>query len=121
MLVGEYIHWWYGPGYLWLLRGIGGRLHRLALSFSVPILIRTLFAPWKRIISYGGTGLQAQLRAAVDNAVSRLVGFMVRVVVLVVAALLMAVTALIGLILLILWPLAPGIALFLIVRGFLRW
>lgn len=121
MFVMEFVRWWYGPGWVHLIRSSGERLRGVALSFSLPILIRTLFDPWRRIITYGSRSFQESLRALLDNTISRLVGFAVRVIVMIAAVFLMALTGLISLVAIIGWPLLPIVGIGLIIRGFLPW
>jgi len=87
--------------------------------FSVDVLIKTLFSPWKRIISLPGRSLDEKFRAAIDNLVSRVIGFMVRILVLIAAVIIMIVTLAVGVALAILWPLIPFLAVGLIVWGIL--
>ena len=89
----------------------------ISRMFSVPILLRTLFAPWKRIISYPGASLEAKLRAFTDNLVSRAVGFVVRVLVLLTALTLEALAACVGVVWIILWPLLPVAAVVLLIKA----
>lgn len=85
--------------------------------FSVPILIRTLFAPWKRIVTYPGASIDAKIRAFGDNMVSRTVGFTVRLLVLLTAALMLIMVSLAALVEIVAWPLAPIAALILLAKG----
>ncbi|HUC20847.1 MAG TPA: hypothetical protein VMR98_05130 [Candidatus Polarisedimenticolaceae bacterium] len=119
MLALAFFQWWYGPGWLRLLRGIGETVLRVIRTFSVPTLLRTLIAPWRRIITYGGESFIDGLKAMLDNAVSRAVGFGVRTIVLVTAALLVTIIGVLGLALLVIWPVLPLAAVFLIGRGLL--
>ena len=83
MLVVAFIQWWYGPGWKDAAGRLTAKIHETYLSFSVPSLLRTMFAPWRRITSPPGASLQDKLRAVIDNTVSRLVGFVVRLIALV--------------------------------------
>jgi len=121
MVIMEFITWWYTRGYAKLIQTLSRRLQRIAQTFSVPLLIRTLFAPWRRIITYGGTSFIDGLKAMLDNFISRVVGAGVRIIVIGVAGVSMLAVTLIGLILMVLWPLAPILAVGLIVRGVLPW
>jgi hypothetical protein len=121
MLALEFITWWYGPGYRRLMRAVAGRIHGLAMVFSLPLLIMTLGAPWRRIISYGGGSLGERARAVLDNLISRCVGLVVRCLVIIVAIIAIAVVALGGGLLVVLWPLSPLVAIGLVVRGLLPW
>lgn len=111
--------WWYGPGWKAAAKGISKGINGVSRLFSIPILIRTLFAPWKRIISYPGASLDAKLRAYGDNIVSRAVGFTVRFLVLLTALATSTVVAVGGIVGCVLWPLAPPTAVALIIRSLL--
>jgi hypothetical protein len=117
MLALTLLSWWYRPGWAKVGRDGGRQLQALAASFSVAMLLRTLFAPWRRIISYPGAGMGAHLRAAVDNAISRLVGFVVRIFVLLFAVVMLVVTAVLTGLELVAWPLLPPAAIILIIWG----
>lgn len=115
----DLVSWWYGSGWLGVLAATQRRLSGLAEAFSIKILLLTLFAPWKRIITYPGAGVEAKIRAFGDNLVSRFVGFMVRFIVLLAAAASYVGLCLVGLAELVLWPLLPLLAIALIVKGLL--
>jgi hypothetical protein len=117
----EFVRWWYGPGWVHLVRSSVQRVRGLALAFSLPILIRTLFAPWRRIISYGSKSFQDSMRAALDNFISRFVGFGVRVIVMLTAIVLIILSSLLSLVAVICWPLLPIVGIGLIIRGLLPW
>ena len=119
MLAVAFIRWWYGAGWKGVSVGVQRRMDHTAQSFSVPTLVRTLFAPWKRIVTAPGAGIDAHLRAMGDNAVSRLVGFTVRLTVLFSAGVSLAFMAGAGLLQIVLWPLIPPAAIALIVGGLL--
>jgi hypothetical protein len=89
------------------------------LQFSVPILLRTLFAPWRRIVTPPGGSLQNKMKAMVDNAVSRVVGFAVRLIALIAAAVILLFYIVFGGVLLLLWPALPLLGPALIVGGLL--
>lgn len=103
----EFFTWWYGHGWALLARNMHRRMVRTSNVFSVPILIRTLFAPWRRIMTYPGAGMGAHMRAATDNLVSRMVGFVVRLLVLLTAGISLALVLLLAVLELIAWPLLP--------------
>lgn len=119
MLFVGFLQWWYGPGWRKMSARLGIRVRNTFLLFSVPMLIKTLFAPWRRIITYPGTSMQARMRAGLDNLISRFVGLMVRLISLVTAFALITIYAIFGGLLLIAWPLLPLLGPALIVGGFL--
>src|SRR4051812_2241152 len=99
------LSWWYGRGWGWALSSIFGKVRDINETFSIPILLRTWFAPWKQITT------QATFRnffqAAIDNLVSRFVGAAVRTSMIVGGALMSVFTILFGLFAAIAWPLVP--------------
>ncbi len=117
MLVLEFLSWWYGRGWKQVADSLLPRLSRVAESFSVTQLLKTLFEPWRRIITYSGASLGERFRAWGDNAFSRVIGFVVRIFVLIAALLIVIVTALLSLIELIVWPLLPPAIPILIIAG----
>ena len=119
MLIVAFLQWWYGPGWRDASSRLTSRLRMTYLSFSVPILLRTMFAPWRRIITPPGSSLDQRLKAIADNMVSRAVGFTVRLMALLAAALILAGYTVFGGILVVLWPLLPILGPALIVGGLL--
>lgn len=117
MLALEFFKWWYGQGWALLVRNMRRRLVMTSNVFSVPILIRTLFAPWRRIITYGGAGINSQIRTAADNLVSRLVGFVVRLFVLFTAGVSLVVVMAVAAVEIAAWPLLPIAVFGLLVKG----
>jgi hypothetical protein len=107
MLVVEFFTWWYGRGFIELFKRFGSLLSSVWQRFSVLILLKTLFAPWRRITTEGGRSIQERSRALVDNLVSRLVGFTIRFFVIIAALISELLLGVIGLVVLIVWPLAP--------------
>ena len=119
MLAVDFIRWWYGPGWAGVSSAIKRRLQTLAAMFSVGVLLQTLFSPWRRIMTYPGSGLGEHLRALGDNIVSRCIGFVVRIMALLAAAGGFVVLLAVGLVQLILWPMLPLAAIGLLVWGIL--
>ena len=120
MLLVEYFRWWYGPGWRDSANRLQSRLINIYFTFSVPILLPTMFAPWRRIITPPGKSLGDKVRAGIDNLVSRAVGFGVRLGALLMAMGMIIGTGLIGGLILLLWPLLPVLGpLLVVVGGFL--
>lgn len=97
--------WWYGQGWLWVIRSIGTNLSRISRIFAVSVLLRTWFAPWKQI--YSPSSFRYFFRNLVDNTVSRVIGGFVRGTMLLCALLLAVCVGVIGLIAVVLWPMLP--------------
>ena len=103
--------WWYSRGWLWVIEKTLGRLQAIGQVFAVRILLRTWFAPWKQI--YTPTTFRNFIRNSVDNAVSRLVGGVVRSIILFCALVLSLLVITIGVISLVAWPFIPLLTLIL--------
>jgi len=111
--------WWYGAGWIGTMRSARRRMSDLAATFSLGILLRTLFAPWRRVVTYPGAGLDARFRAMGDNLISRCVGFTVRFFVLLAAGVAFVVLATASMLEFVVWPLIPIAAIVLIIKGLL--
>ena len=102
------IAWWYGAG--WSLAATR-YMKRVATSlefFSVGLLLRTLFDPFRQIgMEGGGQSLDAQFRAWGDRAFSRMVGFIMRTMVIIFGLTIAGVLFVVGLVQIALWPLVP--------------
>jgi hypothetical protein len=119
MILTSLIEWWYGKGWKSANEHAQKRIQGAYRMFSIPILLRTLFAPWKRIITPPGAGIEAHIRASIDNMVSRLVGLVVRLTVLFVAMVMISASTIISILEVAIWPLIPFAAPVLIVGGLL--
>jgi hypothetical protein len=119
MFMLDLMRWWYGAGWAGVLTANKKRLGKLADMFSIAILLRTLFSPWKRIVTYPGASIDAKMRAFGDNIVSRCIGFTVRAFVLLSAGFIFVCLILLEVLEIVLWPLIPLGGVGLIVKGFL--
>lgn len=117
MLPIAFFSWWYGAGWRRIASKFTSRSLHISATLSLPLLSRTLFQPWRRIISYSGRGLGQQLAAMADNAISRCIGSLVRGTVLLAGLFTIFVVALLTLIELLIWPLLPVAPLFLLGLG----
>lgn len=119
MVIISLLSWWYGRGWLEVYKRAGSRLILVSHLFSLPILIRTLGAPWRRIITYPGASIDAKFHAFIDNLVSRAIGFSVRFLVLVAAGLILVLTGMFGAVYVVFWPVVPPAILGCIVMAVL--
>ncbi len=119
MLIASFFGWWYGPGWRHALNSFGLRIKGISELFSVQQLLRTLFQPWRRIVTVPGSSFEDKLRAWGDNLVSRGIGFVVRSCVLLAAVCTLTAVSLVTVAEIIVWPLVPVLAPVLIVKGFI--
>lgn len=105
MAIAYLLGWWYGSGWLWLARGIQKQIRVINETFSVGILLKTWFAPWKQIQS--PSNFRNFLQTSIDNFISRFIGATVRTVMILAACVLTFLVAAGGLVALICWPFVP--------------
>lgn len=113
----EFLFWWYGEGWASITKHVGHRVVAVWHLFSVVILIQTLFSPWKRIISPPAKSFDQIIRAMVDNTFSRAIGFCVRSFVLVSVTVFTAIAAVVGFLMVTVWPLLPAGIVYCVVRS----
>lgn len=107
MFMTVFLSWWYKEGWAEVAKSLNRRTITVAQVFSVNQLLSTLFAPWRRIITYPGASLPEKFRAWTDNIFSRTIGFVIRLFVLFAALLVTIFISILTLIELIIWPLLP--------------
>lgn len=113
-----YISWWYGEGLLGFWQGILIMTEKIYSFFSVRTLVRTLFDPWKRDnYSVENASLQTRTKVLLDNIVSRLVGFIIRLMTVLIGLSITTLFFAILMIILLVWILLPLVVLFLIFNG----
>ena len=109
MLIVGFFQWWYLRGWASFARKMFSSLRNLADSFSISLLLRTLFAPYKQISAYGsgGESIQAQLGDFFDKLLSRMIGFVLRLLIIIVGIIALAFVLVLSSVAIILWPLLP--------------
>ena len=122
MLLISFLKWWYGRGFLGYLKKFSDGLKDSADFFSIRLLVRHMFAPFREISAgkRDNLPLGERIHAWADLMVSRLIGATVRFGLLVAGIVVILVRAGVGIVLAVAWPLAPlGIAysVMLYVRG----
>jgi len=121
LLITELLRWWYGDG--WRLRAslVANRLDGTIDYFSVDLLLKTLFSPYRQISAGRVDGpLGVQMRAMVDKLFSRIIGAIIRLIILLIGAVAIGLQVAIGLMILVAWgilPLLPIVGLVLTLMG----
>lgn len=81
-MTGGYLVWQFVEAPLWILKVGWNVQHALVRFFSVPVMVRTLFAHWhKDAVAYSG-GISGIVLAFAWNQISRAIGFIIRTLVL---------------------------------------
>ena len=117
--------WWYTDGYRLFASKIWTKLGDTADFFSIGSLLKTLFAPYRQIsANASGTSIDDKFRAFLDRLVSRLVGGVARLGIVLFGLIVLFFQLIFSLISLIFWPLlpvAPVICLILTLTGVTPW
>ena len=122
MLVISFFVWCYGRGFTNYLSGFVNNLKDLADFFSIRLLVRTFFAPFRQIgvERKANIPLNVRIHEWADLQISRLVGATVRFILLIIGTLALILRTILGLVIGILWPLMPLLIVYsvmLFVRG----
>lgn len=125
MFIAGMLLWWYGQGWRDAAMRVGRRLMNLEDYFSIDLLLKTFFSPFRQISAGKVQGaLGVQMRAFFDRLISRLIGAMIRLFVMIIGLLALAIYAVIGAVILVIWaviPLLPIAGIVLFVSGWLPW
>ena len=117
--------WWYGAGWKHCALAVRDNLHSVFDYFSIDLLLKTLFSPWRQISAGKVRGnIEMQMRALFDNLISRMIGSVIRCVVVIFGLMSIVVTCLIGVVRLVLWPLVPIMPMVFVlfaVAGWVPW
>jgi len=119
----DYLRWHYGMAYRDLTRVWLNYMWFVAHFFSLGILLKTLFAPYKRMKEKNKKGLDlgAIGEMIAVNTVMRLVGFVLRITVLAVGVSILLLIVILGLIMYPIWTILPIILIALLLISVLGW
>ena len=116
----RYFAWHYTAGLLNCLRLLADFLWFIYHFFSIPVLGRTLFSPWRRLSeSYrGGFDPERALETFIVNTLMRVFGFVARTGFLLIGLVALLATFLLGLFVTLIFLFAPAIILASFIIGF---
>ena len=121
MLFVSLIRWWYSDGWRLRAQKMSSKLDGVIDYFSIDLLLKTLFQPFRQ----DGAGrvegsLDVKMRAFADKMISRMLGAIIRLFILVFGLIAIALYVLYTLVVLVTWffiPLAPLVGVVLAVLG----
>lgn len=118
-LIPYYISWHYTRAYKELWSAWRNILHFLFEFFSIHLLLRTLFQPFERLKEkyHGGLDIENFLSTMFVNFMMRIVGFIMRISVIIFGIIFVSIFCVLGLISLILWLFVPLILGFMLLIG----
>jgi len=112
MLFVSLLQWWYSDGWRRRAKIVSAQIDGMIDYFSIDLLAKTLFSPFRQISAGKIDGpLGVQLRAFADKLISRVIGAMIRTVLLIAGMITIALTALFGMVILIIWAIVPVLPL----------
>ena len=121
MIVTDLLSWWYGAAWANVWQSVFSSARGVLDAFSVGLLARTLFAPFRQIDAGSARGsLSVQWRAWFDRTFSRFIGFGVRTVMIVSGCVSALFVVCFGLLWAVFWffiPLLPIVGVFLLLSG----
>ena len=118
MFIVGVISWWYSVGWKRAAVDVWESIERLYDTFSLGLLLKTLFAPWRQISAGKVRGpIGVQLRAFFDRLVSRIIGGFIRIITLLIGVAALCLMLLIGLLRLAIWPLVPAMPAVMVVAA----
>lgn len=104
---------------------VWGKLVSVFDYFSIDLLVRTWFTPFRQISAGAVDGpIGVQIRAFFDRLISRTIGGIVRSFMIIFGIVALAITAVVGLVFVIAWALVPVLPLLgagLAIVGWLPW
>lgn len=109
MLVVGFLQWWYLRGWTDFIHKMLSGLRSLADGFSITLLLKTLVAPYKQISAYGSgkESIQAQISDFFDKLLSRVIGMILRIMIILIGIVVILLDILVSGIAILLWPLLP--------------
>lgn len=122
MFIVGLLEWWYTTGWVQCALNARDRLAGTYDYFSIDLLARTLFSPWRQISAGKVNGsISVQFRAMIDNLISRVIGSFVRTLTMVIGAISLTIAVLISAVLLLLWPVIPFLPIVGFTLGAVGW
>jgi len=113
--------WYYSTATKGILRGWRNSIIFVREYYSISLLLRTLFSPWRRDITKYRRGFSVKnfLETLSFNLISRSLGFSIRLFTIVIGLISFLGVIIIGAIIFITWLILPIILLFLFIIGLL--
>lgn len=126
MLFVSFMRWWYVLGWLDQLALVQSRFGRTADFFSIGLSLRTLAQPFKQIDADRSRkgSLDVIMRDMFDQLFSRIMGIVVRSILIATGCVALAIEVAVGGLRLVVWPFVPALPIFMLpvaLSGWLPW
>lgn len=109
MLLFSMLGWWYSRGWVWITTYfLVVRNRHIIDFFSVRDLLKTMFAPFRQdSIDTKRAPVGLKLQALGGNIISRIFGLLIRSLLVVAGLMLVVLNTVVGLVVIVIWPLLP--------------
>lgn len=125
MFIVGILGWWYTTGWKQRAAMLKERLLSTVDYFSIDLLLKTLFSPFRQISAGKVSGsLNVQLRAVFDRLLSRVIGAIVRLMMIAIGTIAIVFHSVLGTAWLLAWgviPFLPFVCLYLFMAGWQPW
>lgn len=106
-IIVHYLHWHYTRAFSEIFRLWKNLLWFVKEFFSFSLLIKTFFSPWQRLNEKGSGGVSGFFEGLIITTIMRIIGMMMRTMVIFIGALVMLGVFFGGIVFIGLWPLLP--------------
>lgn len=113
----DYVRWHYNDALIGYIRILKNFWWFLVSFFSISILLKSLFHPYKRMSESNSDTLQNWIESKILNTLSRLIGFFVRLFIIVIGIVFISALIIGGVVFYVLWLVAPLLPLIFISLG----
>lgn len=114
--------WWYGAGWKQTIKSRIAGLYATADYFSIDTLAKTLFSPFRQISAGGVRGpIGVQMRAFFDKLISRVIGALIRIVMILVGVTTIFLQGVLSGLWILLWALVPALPFIGAIVAFIGW
>ncbi len=117
-----YLEWHYSRAFADIWNTCTNYIWFIYNFFSISLLFRTFFTPWHKMdVQYGkGLDMENFFGPFIVNTLMRLVGMVLRAVIIIIGFVCVLVTFLLGVLCLVIWPFLPFILVYIAYRGLLK-
>lgn len=113
-----YFSWWYGDGLIRFWQAIQIMTEKVYSFFSITLLLRTIFDPWKRDAYYiENAAIDIRIKIWFNNLISRVIGFIIRLFTIFAGLVVTSVFFIFLIVILLGWVFLPIVVIFLIING----
>lgn len=122
MVMFSMLTWWYFGGLSDQFGRIKKSLAKVNDQFSIPLLLKTLFYPFRMIDAdkVYGPSLGDKIKAWLDQMISRMIGGAIRIVVVVIGVIALIITVIISILRMALWVALPVLPV-IVLAGVIVW